>query len=329
MHFFLPDERAITIAWRAVIGVVHSEPRDRGADHALLRLDHPIDAPIVRLRRAEPVPDGTLTMVRASAHSDRTVFVRRERCVVMPQALSAGRMVPSAIVRVAGCTILPGNSGAPMLDAEGRVVAVVSTAISPAGVAVLLAPWLTGPAPFVGTISSLACLPRPLAQGALPTSCASLSRTPDHGLLSSAEARDAAVDAQREALAARLIAWDLVLEDDGVGWDLERRIQGLRTYGLPVPACIELDVLRRTRRIDRRGRFRITLVVPLWEAIAFLGSDVRMVPRTQRVRDVRMVVRGQLDESGESASIRVRTRGATVSRLRAEAQLPVCPTRGE
>lgn len=325
MHFFLPDDRAVTVAWRAVLGVVHGEPRARGADHAILELGRPIDAPHPRLGRADPEPDGTLTVVRASAHSDRTVFVRREPCRVMPQALRADRMVPSQVVRIAGCTLLPGNSGAPMLDARGRVVAVVSTALEPGSVAVLLAPWLEGPAPFVGTVSSLACLPTALAPGAPPAWCASLTRTPDEGLLSAAEARDAAVDAQREALAERLIAWESAAAGaDPIGWDLERRIRGIRTYALPVPGCVDVAALERTRALDHQRRFVLRMTVPYWEAVAFLGDDVRMVPRTQTIADVRMIVRGTLDETGDGARLRVRIRGTRVPHPRTEAHVPAC-----
>ncbi|WP_236516626.1 trypsin-like serine peptidase [Sandaracinus amylolyticus] len=327
MHFFLPDEHAVTLDWRAVTAVLLHEGREVGADHAVLRLHEVIDAPYLTLSRVPPVADGRLEVVRASPHSDGTVFVRRERCLVMPQALSADRIVPSAIARIAGCTILPGNSGAPMLDDAGHVVAVVSTGLAPPGVAVLLAPWLTGPAPFVGTLSSLACLPTDVGPGEAPTVCAAWSRAPDHGLVSSAEARDAAIDVQREALAERLLEWERteVAGRELFGWDLDSRVRGDRTWALPVPGCLDVAELERTGRIDSRGRFRLRVQVPAWQASAFVfGVDLRMVPITERVAWVWMDVRGRLDEVRESAVIRVRVRGPRAFRPRGRAYVPAC-----
>lgn len=323
LHFFLPDEHAITIQWRAVTGVVHRETREVGADHALLSLARSIDGPHARLARTPPAPESRLTVVRASPHRDRTVFVRSDRCIVMPRALT-GRAEPSAIVRVAGCTILPGNSGAPLLDRRGRVVAVVSSAIDPDGVHGILAPWLEGPAPFVGTMSSLACVPRPFAPGGLPAVCARRSREPDPGMLSRTEARDAAIQASREALADRLIQWDA---DDGhaeIGWDLERHIlDDRRTVGVPVPACIDVAALDRARRIDRRGRFTLRADVPAWEASSLLGEGMRMIPRTERIARIEMTIRGRLDDTRRRAHIRVRVRGTGLP-IRSESTIPAC-----
>lgn len=326
MHFFLPDEHAVTLAWSAVVAVLHREDRSEGADHAILQLHHEVDAPARALSRTPPRAEATLEVVRASPHSDRTVFVRRERCLVMPQALSADRIFPSAIARVAGCTILPGTSGAPMLDEAGRVVAVVSTGLEPPGVAVLLAPWLTGPAPFVGTLSSLACTPPPFMPGAPPPECARWTRSPDDGLVSWAEARDAAIDAQREALSARLVEWESAEgAGDAIGWDLEQRIRGDRILALPVPGCLDVQALERDGRIDARGRFRLRVRVPAWEASAFVfGIDLRMVPITERVAWVAMDVAGRFDEPRELARIRVRVRGRRVPAPRTTAYVPAC-----
>ncbi|WP_157068668.1 trypsin-like serine peptidase [Sandaracinus amylolyticus] len=327
LHYFLPDEHAVTLAWSAVTAVVHREDRNVGADHAVLLLHREIDAPHLALARVPPAPEGRFDVVRASPHSDGTVFVRREQCLVMPQALSADRIVPSAIARIAGCTIVPGNSGSPMLDDSGRVVAVVSTGLAPPGVAVLLAPWLTGPAPFVGTLSSLACLPTDVGPGAAPGACVAWSRTPDGGLVSSAEARDAAIDVQREALAERLLEWERadVASRDLVGWDLDSRVRGDRTWALPVPGCLDVAELERTGRIDSRGRFRLSVQVPAWQASAFVfGFDLRMVPITERVGSVWMDVTGRFDEVRDIATIRVRVRGARVFRPRRDAHVPAC-----
>jgi protease YdgD len=322
MHFFLPDPHAVTLAWAAVEAIEARETLAFGADHAVLILDRRIDATPLAIARQMPTPDSTLTVVRASPHADRTVFLRRERCHVMPQALSTDRIVPTSMVRIAGCTILPGNSGAPMLDASGRVVAVISSALEPDGVAPLLAPWLLGPAPYVGTISSLACLPRSVVPGELPELCARLSRAPDRGLLPSTVARDAAVDAQREALTERLVEWDRGEDTDRVvGWDLERRVRGHRTYAVPVPGCIDVAELARTGRIDAEGRFSLTIRVPTWRADAFLGGDARMVPITERVSRVRMRIDGRFDEARSSATIRVR---AGRTRVREHATVGAC-----
>jgi hypothetical protein len=323
-HFFLPDERAITVVFRSVVRVIHDQVRARGADHAILELDRPIDAPARVLARSILEPDGALSIVRATPHDDRTVFLRRERCRVMPQALIADRLVPSAIVRVAGCTILPGNSGAPMLDHQGRVVAIVSTALEPRGVAMILAPWLRGAAPFVGTVSSLACLPRGLAPGVPPAACSGWSRAPDPGTFSSAEARHAAADAETEALTEQLVHWDV--RGDAVEWELEHQIEGDRILAVPVPGCIDVAELERTRRIDRRGRFSLSMEVPAWEASALLGEDVRMVPQTRRIARLRLDIRGRFDELRQRAEVRIRARGAARPRPRAETTVSACET---
>jgi len=210
------------------------------------------------------------------------------------------------------------------LVARGRVVAVVSSAIEPDGVQGILAPWLEGPAPFVGTMSTLACLPRRLAPGPLPAQCARMSRAPDAGMLSRTEPRDAAIEAQREALVDRMLAWDAGDAHAAIGWDLERHIlDDRRTVAVPIPACIEVEALERAGRIDRRGRFTLRADVPAWEASALLGEGMRMIPRTHRIAQVRMDIRGRFDADRAHARIRVRARGAGFP-ITSEATVPAC-----
>ena len=119
--------------------VLARDPDDADAvlleDWAILQLDRPIDRPVAALERAPATPGTIVTVASVTPHpiyDSRHELDGRLCRVESPEAAEA-RLGEGArrVGWLSGCPIEPGNSGSPVLDAEGRLRALVHAGSHP------------------------------------------------------------------------------------------------------------------------------------------------------------------------------------------------------
>jgi len=119
--------------------VLARDPDDGDAvlleDWAILQLDRPVDRPVATLERAPATPGTIVTVASVTPHPiyDSRHELDGRLCRVEGPEAAEARLGEGArrVGWLSGCPIEPGNSGSPVLDAEGRLRALVHAGSHP------------------------------------------------------------------------------------------------------------------------------------------------------------------------------------------------------
>lgn len=119
--------------------VLAQDPDDADAvlleDWAILQLDRPIDRPVATLDHTPVAPGTIVTVASVTPHPiyDSRHELEGRLCRVETSEAAEARLGAGArrVGWLSGCPIEPGNSGSPVLDAEGRLRALVHAGSHP------------------------------------------------------------------------------------------------------------------------------------------------------------------------------------------------------
>jgi hypothetical protein len=146
-------------------------------DYALLRLSQPItDRPFLTLSH-QGVPDGialTAYSVDPISQTAITGVLRTKTC----QSLMNSAIQPSytnaftSIISFTGCEIIHGNSGSPLVDANGQVRAILHAAIDKNGENLIGAKYGLTSTDYLNLATNISCLSLPGVQTPADAHCA-------------------------------------------------------------------------------------------------------------------------------------------------------------
>lgn len=154
-----------------------SSPRfSNDPDYAIVKLARPVDRQTIRLSREGVPPSGDLKVLRIDPDKSSGAwigFLGRENCQAVHETIIAPFFdnAASPVATVTSCSLVPGNSGSPLLNGKGEAWGVAfAVLLKNSKLLEPLAPYrLTNDSAPVNLVTNFACVPA--AGESSPPSC--------------------------------------------------------------------------------------------------------------------------------------------------------------